>query len=205
MTPVRRLAAGCFVLILHVLIVWGFIVQPPLTRPLQPEVHVTLAPPSVRPPPTPPTPPTPPPPPLLTPRPATFAPPEVTILRPPPPRETAPLVVEGPAAPAIPPAPPAPKAPPPDYLSRLAAYLNSYKNYPYGARQRREQGTVRLHFVMDRAGHVLSFQVVGSSGWADLDKEALDLVQRAQPLPPMPKDYPGETLDLIVPVVFSLG
>ena len=51
MTPARRLAAGCFVLILHVLIVWGFIIQPPLTKPLQPEVHVTLAPPSVRPPP----------------------------------------------------------------------------------------------------------------------------------------------------------
>ena len=57
---------------------------------------------------------------------------------------------------------------------------------------------------MDRAGHVLSFEVVGSSGWADLDKEALDLIQRAQPLPSIPKDYPGETLDLIVPVVFSL-
>ncbi len=185
-------------LIVHVLIVWGFIVQPPHTNPLQPEVHVTLAPPSVRPLPTPP------PPPLLTPRPATYAPPEVTILRPPPPSVTAPLVAEGPAAPTIRPAPPAPKAPPPDYLSRLAAYLNSYKNYPYGAQQRREQGTVRLHFVINRAGHVLSFQVVGSSGWADLDNEALDLIQRAQPLPPIPKDYPGETLDLIVPVVFSL-
>jgi protein TonB len=165
---------------------------------LQPEVRVTLARPSARPPVLLP------PPPLLTPRPATFAPPEVTMLRPPPPSTAAPLAVLGTPAPAIPPAPPAPKPPPQDYLRRLAAYLNSYKNYPYGARQRREQGTVRLHFVMDRAGHVLSFQVAGSSGWADLDNEARDLLQRAQPLPPVPKDFPGETLDLIVPVVFSL-
>jgi len=46
--------------------------------------------------------------------------------------------------------------------------------------------------------------VVGRSGWADLDNEARALIGRAQPLPPVPKDYPGETLDLIVPVVFSL-
>ena len=131
-----------------------------------------------------------------------FALPPVTILRPPPPSATAPPAAVGPPAPASARAA-RPKPPPPDYLSRLAAYLNSYKNYPYGARQRREQGTVRLHFVMDRAGHVLSFQVAGSSGWADLDDEARELIRRAQPLPPVPKDYPGETLDLIVPVVFS--
>jgi periplasmic protein TonB len=57
---------------------------------------------------------------------------------------------------------------------------------------------------MDRAGHVLSFQVARSSGWADLDNEARALILRAQPLPSVPKDYPGETLDLIVPIVFSL-
>ena len=198
MTPGRRLAAGCFVLLLHLLIVQAFIAHTPATIPLQPVVQVTLAAPS------PPPRSQPPPLPLITPRTATLALPEVTILKPPPPSPAAPLAAPGPAAPVALPAPPAQKAPPLDYLSRLAAYLNRYKNYPYGARQRREQGTVRLHFLMDRAGHVLSFQVVGSSGWADLDDEARALIQRAQPLPPVPKEYPGETLDLIVPVVFSL-
>ena len=189
---------GCFVLVLHGLIVRAFIVQPPVTLPMQPEVQVTLVPPSVPPLPMPP------PPQMLAPRPATIPLPEVTILSSPPRNAAAPQAAPGPPAPAIPPAPPALKPPPPDYLGRLAAYLNSYKNYPYGARQRREQGTVRLHFVMDRAGHVLSFQVARSSGWADLDNEARALILRAQPLPPVPKDYPGETLDLIVPIVFSL-
>ena len=196
MTPVRRLAAGCLVLALHVLTVWAFIVSPPVTLPLQPEVQVTLVPSSVPPLPMPP------PPQMLAPRPATIPLPEVTILSSPPPNAAALLAAPGPPAP--PSAPPAVKPPPPDYLKRLAAYLNSYKNYPYGARQRREQGTVRLQFVMNRAGHVLSFQVARSSGWADLDNEARALIVRAQPLPPVPKDYPGETLDLIVPIVFSL-
>ena len=66
------------------------------------------------------------------------------------------------------------------------------------------QGVVRLHFIMDREGRVLSYNVVGSSGFATLDDAARALIRRAQPLPPVPADYPGETLDLIVPVVFSL-
>lgn len=182
-------------LVLHVLIVWAFIVQPPVITPQQQEVQVTLVLPSVPPLPMPP------PPQMLAPRPATIPLPQITILSSPPPNATAPLAAPGPPAPAL---PPAVKPPPPEYLGRLAAYLNSYKNYPYGARRRREQGTVRLQFVMDRAGHVLSFQVARSSGWADLDNETRALIVRAQPLPAMPKDYPGETLDLIVPVVFSL-
>ncbi len=185
-------------LVLHAIVVWAFVVPQPVIAPPQPEVHVTLAPRRIPPRPVPP------PPTLLTPRPATVAPPDVTILSSRPPSIAAPLTVPGPPAPAIPPAPAASKPPPPDYLGRLAAYLDSYKNYPYGARRRREQGTVKLHFVMDRAGHVLSFQLAGSSGWPDLDDEARALIQRAQPLPALPKDYPGETLDLIVPVVFSL-
>ena len=84
------------------------------------------------------------------------------------------------------------------------AYLNGYKNYPYVARMRREQGTVRLRFRMDRMGHVLSYDVVGSSGSASLDEEARAMIRRAQPLPPLPADYPGDMLDLVVPLVFSL-
>ncbi|HEX4118061.1 MAG TPA: energy transducer TonB [Rhizomicrobium sp.] len=101
------------------------------------------------------------------------------------------------------PGPPAPP-PPANYISLLLAHLNAYKRYPYGARLHHEQGTVRLEFVMDRAGNVLSYRVVGSSGFADLDDEAREMIQNAQPMPPVPPNYPGTTLDLVLPLVFSL-
>jgi protein TonB len=100
-----------------------------------------------------------------------------------------------------PPAPPLPA----NYISLLLAHLNAYKRYPYGARLRHEQGMVRLEFIMDRAGAVLSYKIVGSSGFQDLDDEARDMIQNAQPLPPVPPSYPGTTLDLILPLVFSLS
>jgi protein TonB len=93
---------------------------------------------------------------------------------------------------------------PPDYLGRLLARLNAYKRYPYAARSHREKGTVMLHFTMDRTGRVVSYEVSASSGFAELDDAALAMIRDAQPLPPVPANYPGTVLDFMLPVVFSL-
>lgn len=123
-------------------------------------------------------------------------PPAPNAIRPIPPvrARPAPEAAQGPAA-----------APPPmDYLSRLEAHLNAYRNYPYDARIHRREGTVELRFSLDRSGHVLSYEVVGSSGSEALDNEAREMMRRADPFPPMPANYHGQTLDLTVPVVFAL-
>jgi len=132
--------------------------------------------------------------------------PRVSIAQPPPPdaiRATPPTLARvpsegnpGPARPAEP--------PPSDYLSRLEAHLNAYKNYPYDARIHREEGIVQLRFSLDRMGHVLSFDVAKSSGSTSLDNEARDMIRRADPFPPVPADFHGDRLDLVVPLVFSL-
>ena len=62
-----------------------------------------------------------------------------------------------------------------------------------------------LHFVMDENGKVLTADIAKSSGRPVLDSEALALIQRAQPLPALPADYPTRTLDAIVPIEFSLS
>jgi periplasmic protein TonB len=102
--------------------------------------------------------------------------------------------------------PPPPKqiSVPANYLSVLVAHLNAYKTYPYEARVHREEGTVNLRFSLDRAGHVLSFGVVSSSGSEALDSEVRAMIQRADPFPPAPPQFRGDTLDLVVPIVFSL-
>jgi periplasmic protein TonB len=57
---------------------------------------------------------------------------------------------------------------------------------------------------MSRDGRVLAARIERASGVAILDQEGLDLLQRAQPLPPLPSDQPGESLELLVPVQFYL-
>ena len=111
------------------------------------------------------------------------------------------------------PVPPAPAAAPQkaagetrdSFLGRLLAQLNRFKQYPRAARQAHIQGVVMLHFVMDAKGAVQSFEIAKSSGRPVLDAEALALIQRAQPLPALPADYPTRTLDAVVPIEFSLN
>ena len=91
------------------------------------------------------------------------------------------------------------------YLGRLLAQLNRFKQYPRAARQARIEGVVMLHFVMDADGKVQSFEIAKSSGRPVLDAEALALIQRAQPLPALPPDFPTRTLDAVVPIQFSLS
>jgi len=63
---------------------------------------------------------------------------------------------------------------------------------------------VYVRFTMDRQGRVLAARLERASDFAELDQEGLDLLQRAQPLPPLPLDVPGDTLELIVPIQFFI-
>lgn len=87
---------------------------------------------------------------------------------------------------------------------RIALHLQRNKRYPAAAQARREHGIAKVAFMVDRLGHVLSSTVVQSSGSATLDRETLDLLQRAQPLPVPPTDVPGAQFSFNVPVRFDL-
>jgi protein TonB len=90
------------------------------------------------------------------------------------------------------------------WRDRVAAQLQRQKRYPSGAEARREQGVAVLSFSVDRNGHVLSRRIARSSGYAELDQEVLALLQRAAPLPPFPPDMAQASVNLVVPIRFSL-
>jgi protein TonB len=114
--------------------------------------------------------------------------------------------VEAPPAPAPPRA--ASSAPPADAMTQferlLSAHLEREKRYPRMSQQHGEQGVVMLRFTMDRAGKVLAANIERGSGFPALDREVLDLIQRAQPLPALPPEVVQAQLELVVPVQFSL-
>jgi protein TonB len=86
----------------------------------------------------------------------------------------------------------------------LLRHLERHKRYPAEAQRRRQEGVVHVRFTLARDGHVLAARIERPTGVACLDQEGLDLLQRAQPLPPFPADQPGESLELAVPVQFFL-
>jgi protein TonB len=146
-----------------------------------------------------------PPPRLVQPALVTAPPPEVVIQTAPPPPVTVSAPAPTPVAPTTAPKSPVAGEGRDAFLGRLLAQLNRYKQYPRAARAAHIEGVVMLHFVMDADGKVVSFEIAKSSGRPLLDAEALALIQRAQPLPALPADFPTRTLDAVVPVEFALN
>ena len=91
-----------------------------------------------------------------------------------------------------------------DYMSVLQAWLEKHKEYPRSARLRRIEGAVLLYFSIDRDGHLLAYRIERSSGHRMLDTETIAMINRAQPLPPIPSDMSRDKLEVVVPVQFSL-
>lgn len=92
----------------------------------------------------------------------------------------------------------------PTWKGLLLRHLERHKRYPADAQRQRQEGVVYVHFRLSRDGRVLAARLERPTGVASLDQEGLDLLQRAQPLPPLPSDQPGESLELLVPVQFYL-
>jgi periplasmic protein TonB len=91
-----------------------------------------------------------------------------------------------------------------DYQFLLQAWLEKHKKYPRRAKQRHWQGTVMLHFIIDRSGNVLSYRIQESSGHEVLDEEVEAMIRRATPLPPVPQEMQSARLEFVVPVQFFL-
>ena len=91
----------------------------------------------------------------------------------------------------------------PRWKSQVVGMLERNKRYPSDARNRHEQGVTQLTFSIDRQGRVVASRIVTSSGSSSLDKEALDLAQRAQPFPPPPPELAGAQISLTVPIRFN--
>lgn len=69
---------------------------------------------------------------------------------------------------------------------------------------RREEGIVRVRFVINRTGTLLEGHIIESSGRASLDDEASAMMQRASPYPKAPLDVPGDRIEFTAPIEFTL-
>lgn len=90
------------------------------------------------------------------------------------------------------------------YFATLKAWLNRYKTYPSELKKAKRQGTVVISFTINRHGELVNAQIVTSSGEDGLDQAALRMLQRANPMPPLPSELGLNQLSLTIPVEYSL-
>lgn len=98
----------------------------------------------------------------------------------------------------------APTVSPARWQSRVLAWINRHKRYPQGAKSRREEGMVQVSFAINASGSVVSARIASSSGNPELDRAALEMVNRASPVPAPPPEIASNHMKLSLPVQFNL-
>jgi len=88
--------------------------------------------------------------------------------------------------------------------TELVAHIERFKRYPPDARARGDQGVARVTFTVDRDGWVRGTRIVQSSGSPELDREALAMLARAQPVPRPPEHALTDELSFVIPVRFNI-
>jgi periplasmic protein TonB len=90
-----------------------------------------------------------------------------------------------------------------EYRAMISAWFEAHKHYPDSARQRGEEGSVRLSFRVDRFGRVLDHTLLTGTGFADLDV-GVDQMMRGAQLPPFPAGMTMPQIEVAVTIRFSL-
>ena len=92
------------------------------------------------------------------------------------------------------------------YLRQLSLWLNKHKLYPSSARRRGQEGEVTLRFVITADGELISHQLTSRAVFHTLNKEALNMVKRASPLPRVPLEIRAgaSQFEYSIPINFSL-
>lgn len=82
----------------------------------------------------------------------------------------------------------------------LLAHIERQKRAPAGAER---SADVVVNFSIDRQGRLIAVEIVKGSGDARYDRAALDMVHRADPMPPPPANQ--EKLGFRIPISFRTG
>lgn len=90
------------------------------------------------------------------------------------------------------------------YIAALMRQLNRHKTYPAELKKTKTEGRVVLQFSLDKSGRLTAASVKQSSGHPELDRAALEMLARANPLPAIPDFMARDELALAIPVEYSL-
>ncbi|MEO6118141.1 MAG: TonB family protein [Methylotenera sp.] len=91
-----------------------------------------------------------------------------------------------------------------DYGNTLWGAISKHKQYPRIAQMRGWQGEAVVELQLDGNGKLKSKKIIKSSGYEALDKQALEMVDKATPFPPPPEALRGSNFSITVPIPFKL-
>ncbi|MDK9695214.1 MAG: energy transducer TonB [Siculibacillus sp.] len=109
-------------------------------------------------------------------------------------------ITTAPAEGSVAEAPPTPAS----WAKSVMVHLGRHKRYPREARAEGTEGEVMVAIAVGRDGRVLARALHRSGGAPVLDRAALDLVDRAAPLPALPSNFLADRIEVVVPIRYRL-
>jgi protein TonB len=91
------------------------------------------------------------------------------------------------------------------YEQTISLWIKKFQLYPESAKEQGIEGSTMIRIQIDRRGNIRYSRLEGSTGNEELDRAALDMARRANPVPAVPDNYPeGEMFGFLIPVNFNL-
>jgi protein TonB len=88
------------------------------------------------------------------------------------------------------------------YEQQISVWIERHRIYPVEAGN--ATGRVLLRVRFDRAGYLRYSAIERSSGNGFLDRAAMEMIRRANPVPAVPENYPaGNLIEFLIPVLFE--
>ena len=89
------------------------------------------------------------------------------------------------------------------YGALLTRHISAFKKYPRIAQRRIWEGDILLELTLNKNSKLLNIKLINKSKHEVLNKEAVAMIKRAQPLPKA-NNIKSETFKVFVPVAFKL-
>ncbi len=86
----------------------------------------------------------------------------------------------------------------------VALHLNKHKRFPQDARDHGDEGIAVVWFSLDRSGKVITGRLDRSCGSSQLDKEAVEVLNRASPFPRPPTELADLSFNFSLPIRFQI-
>lgn len=83
------------------------------------------------------------------------------------------------------------------FMRRFRDNIYGVWNYPASSIRREQQGTCLVRVTINRQGNVTDVVLLESSGYRDLDEEAMRAVQEGATYGPLPRAYPHDDLKIM--------
>jgi protein TonB len=91
------------------------------------------------------------------------------------------------------------------YEKKLALWLQKHHYYPPAARHRNLEGEAVVRLQIDRLGNIRFFELAEPTEHLMLDDAVIQMIERSDPVPPVPDSYPGDfVIEFLIPVTFKL-